>query len=209
MDDLARTVSRLLLPPSSAEDLGVVIKNYLLPCLDTYSECTLAVVHPDLHTILSTPAYFAGRSIHAGFYAINKPSISTRGRPIRSKITFSTEARFTSFVALPAFARTRTLHLDSPYMNQQLADAIQENMPQLTSLSVSTRGIRCLDWILTGYMRSEFWNKLLVWDLFRSLPKLRELLYPLPKEKYIPSGLRTLHLLADTSHGTSLLTSSL
>jgi len=117
VDELARTLSRLLLPLSFAEELGVVIKDYLLPCLDTYSECTLPVVHPDLHTILSTPAYFAGRSIHAGFYEINKLSISTRGRPIRSKITFSTSARFTSFVALPAFARTRTLHLDSPYIN--------------------------------------------------------------------------------------------
>ena len=78
VDELARTLSRLLLPLSFAEDLGVVIKDYLLPCLDTYSECTLPVVHPDLHTILSTPAYFAGRSIHAGFYEINKLSISTR-----------------------------------------------------------------------------------------------------------------------------------
>ena len=206
MDDLARTLSNLLLPPSSAQDPAVVIRDYLLPCLDTPSICTLALVHPDLHTILSTPAYFANKSVYVGFYEINKPSISARGRPIRSDVTFSTAVRFASFVALPAFAHTRILHVDSPYMNQQLADAIQENMPQLTSLSVSTRGIRCLGLAFPVYWMTGFWNTPLVWDLFRSLPKLRELLYPI-KEKYIPSGLRTLHLLADGSYGTSLLTS--
>jgi len=95
VDDLARFLSVLLLAPfSAAIPLGVV-KDHLLPCLatDTYSICKLAVVHPHLHSILSRPAYWAGKSIYVNHEDINQSYISSRGRRVPFAITPSTTAR--------------------------------------------------------------------------------------------------------------------
>ena len=118
VDDLARVMSVLLLAPSSAAIPLEVVKDHLLPCLatDTYSICKLAVVHPHLHSILSRPAYWAGKSICVNHEDINQSYISSRGRRVPFAITPSTTARFASFVALPAFAHVQALDLNAPYM---------------------------------------------------------------------------------------------
>ena len=142
VDDLPRDLSVLLLAPSSASIPLGVVKDYLLPCLatDTYSICKLAVLHPHLHSILSGPAYWAGKSIYVNHEDINQSYVSSRGRRVPFAISPSTTSRVASFVALTAFAHVQALDFNAPYMNQQLANTIQGNMSQLTSLSVGTRG---------------------------------------------------------------------
>jgi hypothetical protein len=54
VDVLVKNLSILILPSSSAVDLPVIMKEFLSPCLDLYSICTLAMVHSDPHSILST-----------------------------------------------------------------------------------------------------------------------------------------------------------
>lgn len=214
VDDLARVLSRLLIPPPSAQDPAVVIKDYLLPCLDTSSICKLAVLHPDLHHSLCTSAVFAGKAISVDFHEINKPLVSARGRRIRPPINPNTIVRFASFLALPAFANVRALDLITPYMDHELADTILTSMPQLASLSLSTRECcnltgRRLNTIVEGNLLSclRLSDRPLVWDLFRSLPNLREHSYqvtdiknPSPFKKFFRGDvkLHTLHVINQT-----------
>lgn len=202
LDDLASALSALLLPPTSASDPAAAFREYLLPCLDTYSICTLAVVHPNFHDTLRAPALFAGESVHVNFHDTNKPMVSARGRHIPPTVNPTTTDRFASFFALPALAHVQALDLMTPYIDQQLVDTIRGRMRLLTSLSVSKRGVCSIG----GYVspRVHLCKQPLVFELVQSLPNLRELLCHVdyicastPLKKFLYSTkfeLHTIHL---------------